>query len=356
MKKVRQIAICAGGTGGHIFPALSLASAIRESDGSCRITFFSSSKKVEAAIFSGKGYPRVKIVSAPFVRKIGLGPIKALLFLTIGIVQSFVKLVSIRPQLVISFGGYSSLAPVIAAFILRIPVIVHEQNSVPGMVNRISAIFAKKVMVGFSGTARAFGKKGVYTGNPVRKEVLQAREIAKRPGSGRKTLLIVGGSQGARSLNKAAQCLPEMVPDTDIIHVCGQADYIRISSEMRGVPGYRVFPFLDDIFRFMAKADLIVSRAGATTITEIAALGKPSVLVPFPYSSEDHQLMNSRIFESVGASIVIEHKDLNAKALADRLNGLLSDPETLAKMGADARQLYCENSIQLMMEVLDAVV
>lgn len=297
-----KVIIAAGGTGGHIYPGIALAEELEQKDPGSEILFIGGKIGPEKTLvqfpiklINARGLFRKlswKAFSSPFVSLFGF-------FEAVKVVREF------KPDWVVSMGGYVSLPVVFAAKICRVPVLLHEQNILPGITNRFCSRFAKIVALSFEESLKHM--KGIVTGNPVRKKILEAKP--EKPKNF--TVLIVGGSQGSRSINQKIVSTLEQFDGSgiDLVHVCGTRDYPVI--EKKKYPFYNLVPYMYNIEEGLRKADLIVSRAGATAISEILACGKPSVLMPFPYSSEGHQELNARAVEAYGAAVVLHDSELD---------------------------------------------
>jgi len=258
-----------------------------------------------------------------------------------------------RPDVVLGFGGYVSIPVGFAALLRGIPLVLHEQNSVPGLANRVLSRWAARVAVTYEESAESLGhpERVVVTGNPVREEVANSRRDTGRaalrlPDTAR-VLLVFGGSRGARHLNTALLAIRSRLmaePDLHVVHVAGAAEaaVVRTSLEASGGDGggrWRVLEYLDDMGSALAGADLVVARAGATSIAEITALGLPAVLVPYPYATDDHQTKNARTMVAHGAAELIADKDLDDERFGDILIGILGDGARRATMSDASREL-----------------
>jgi len=345
LNKKLKVAICAGGTGGHIYPAVAIARKLIEDNKEVGLFFVGSGKKIEKDIFSHEGFRLETIASAPFKRVIGIEPIKSLVFMFIGFVQAVFLLLREKPSVVLSMGGYTGLSVVFAAKILRIPVVIHEQNVLPGVVNKICSKVADKIAISFEESKKYFRSENVFL-NPVRQEIATAKRIHDK-----KTVLIVGGSQGARSINQAAfEMLPQLKDITlKIIHISGQKEY-----KEQSFPGidYKCHPYIHNMAEVLASTDLVISRSGATILSEIAALSLPSILIPYPYSSENHQELNAKAFSNIGAAILIKHSMLSATILADMIKTLINDETKLKNMSAAAHSLFRKDAAEKVVELI----
>lgn len=332
----RTLMIMAGGTGGHIFPALSVAEYVRAQG--WNVVWLGSRNGMEARIVAPRGYAMAWI-RFEGVRRRGLVPLALLpLNLLIAFWQSARAIFAHRPNVVLGMGGYIALPGGMMASLLNRPLVLHEQNSVPGLANRVLGTVADKVLVAFPG---AFGKKGEWTGNPVRGDIAAvAPPEARYAGrAGPLRLLVLGGSQGAAALNDAVPRAIALMPEAArplVTHQTGAAhlDTVRANYDRAGVRG-ELTAFIDDMAARYAEADLLVCRAGASTIAELAAAGVPALLIPFPYAVDDHQTTNARFLVERGGAVLIPQSELTPEKLAELLAAL--DREKLLAMARAAR-------------------
>ncbi|MCD6310432.1 MAG: UDP-N-acetylglucosamine--N-acetylmuramyl-(pentapeptide) pyrophosphoryl-undecaprenol N-acetylglucosamine transferase, partial [Candidatus Eremiobacteraeota bacterium] len=283
------------------------------------------------------------------------------LYTAMGIIPALVKISRSRPDLIIGLGGYVSVPAVIAGRILGIPVLLMEQNRVPGRATRFLAGMAKTIVVSFPDSEKYLaGKNVVYTGNPVRKKIISAsREESRRKlGIGKSTfcLLITGASQGARSINRSILLALERWKDKPwiIIHLTGKKEYEQVKSEAEDILrsphriDYRPKAYMENIHEAYAAADLVLARAGATTLAEITARGLPAILVPYPYATGAHQEENARLLESAGGGVVLRDDELIA-SLPETVEKIASDPERLDKMKQNSMKIGKPDALQLVM-------
>ncbi|MFA5144051.1 MAG: undecaprenyldiphospho-muramoylpentapeptide beta-N-acetylglucosaminyltransferase [Candidatus Omnitrophota bacterium] len=354
MKKGVKVLIAAGGSGGHIFPAIALARNLQESRSGIDIRFIGSNKALDRRIFEKEGFKFSLISSNKFPYKPSISLIPFFVKLKIDLVRTFFIMLSYRPDVVIGFGGYVSCPAILAAALFGIPRMVHEQNVVPGRANKLLFRFADKVGVAFDRTslpeiAGAAAAKCVFTGNPARREVLKEDRPAgiKRFGldETKFTILVVGGSQGAHSVNAAflgAMALTgkESRKDFQVIHLTGIKDYEWALKEYGAIGGLqsRVYSFVDRIEEAYSAADLVITRAGASAIFEAAYFGRPMILVPYPFANA-HQSENAAFFGDKGAALVIEERVLSAEVFKNNISMLFKDRAAAKKMGEAARRL-----------------
>ena len=322
--------IAGGGTGGHLFPGLAVAAAL-ERRRPCGVTFVGSSHGIETRVVPKRGYP---LRTLPVRALRGQGPVAlagSVLRLPACWFAARRILQEIRPGLLIGVGGYASAPAVVAGWSRRTPTVLLEQNAHPGATNRALARFADRICASFAESVRYFpAERTILTGNPVRLPV--GLETKHRDGF---SVLIFGGSAGAHRLNEVGVEAMALVAKAggapSIVHQTGEADleWVRARYGERGLPA-DVRPFIDDMAEAYAGADLIVCRAGATTLAEITALGKPALLVPYPHAADDHQRKNAESLVERGASRMILDRDLSAQSLAEAITELRAAPDRLA--------------------------
>lgn len=340
-KKEYRLVVAGGGTGGHLFPGIAIAKALCKKQPDTRVLFIGTEKAFEKKCVTREGFHHA-VAGASGIKGLGLRKkLAAAIKLPLAILGCMIKLIRFRADAVVGVGGFSSGPVILAAWLLRRPVVLHEQNSVPGIANRISARFAKIIYLTFPGSEAWFPSgKCRLSGNPVREEILGIE--TKKRGSASPTLLVVGGSQGAVALNRAiTDALPHLKKmGLFLIHQCGEADVERVKTcyektEMNG----EVLPFIDNMSRAYARADLVLCRAGATTLAELTAIGKGAILVPFPHATDNHQEINARYLEENGAARMILESSLSGEELARLVETLLGDPDAISTMGDNAKKL-----------------
>lgn len=320
-----KIVIVAGGTGGHIYPGLAIAEEIRQRDPSGKIIFLGSHDGLEKDLIPRAGYDIRLIKARALLRKLSYKAISAPFLCLIGFFQAWSILKKFSPNSLISTGGYTSFPVVIAAKLLGIPIFLHEQNVLPGAVNRLCQKLSTHNFLSFPETLKYL--KGEVVGNPVRKKIIAGdKQLAcakLQLDSNKKIVLIMGGSQGARSINKTVVASLNRIPsDIQIIHLIGERDFNWLKQSFANNKPANYFPFayLDNMEDVLAAADLTISRAGATAIFEFLAKGLPMVLIPFPYAAENHQLLNAQAIAKNGAALVVEEKDFSKDKFIELLN------------------------------------
>jgi UDP-N-acetylglucosamine--N-acetylmuramyl-(pentapeptide) pyrophosphoryl-undecaprenol N-acetylglucosamine transferase len=347
--KPLAVVIAGGGTGGHLFPGIAVARELLRRVPDAVVTFAGTSRGIESRVLPKEGFDLDVIRSAGLKGMSPAALVKGMGLLPLGGLDAWRILSKRKPDLVIGVGGYSSGPVVLSAAARRIPTMVLEQNAVPGMTNRLLARVVSAAAVTFESTTTFFGGKGFVSGNPVRPEFLvSVGTPADSPGPGATPVpprvLIFGGSQGAHAINMAmVEAAPRLAAHhggVAITHQTGQRDLERVKDGYRqaGLDA-RVEPFLYEMDREVRAADLVVCRAGATTIAELTAAGKPAVLIPLPTAADDHQRKNAEVLARAGAAELIEQKDLTGALIADRIAALVGDAARRTAMADAARRL-----------------
>lgn len=339
-----RVILAAGGTGGHLWPALSLARALREKEPGAEFLFIGTGRPIEEKMIDPEGYKR-RIIKTSGLKGQGLiGALKAVsrCFFSVFEARSIIK--EFKPDLCFGSGGYVTVPVGLAARSAGIPLIIHEQNSRPGLSNKVLGRLAARVMLGFDDAASAFpGGKSVFTGNPVRREIAALSGRAKAPHQPL-ALLVTGGSQGASGLNRlvgpALVQLNQGGVDFQVFHQAGARDveWLKSLYDEGGLKA-EVSDFYQDMASYYSRSDLIIARAGALTLAELAAAALPSVLVPLPTAADDHQSVNARRMEEGGAALVLTERNTSPGELAGALTRLLTNPPLLTKMGQAAEAL-----------------
>jgi len=336
-----RIVIAAGGTGGHLFPGLAVAREFASRHGAA-VTFLTSPKSLSTRILEEAGFPWETVASRALLGEGWFSRLGAWRRLPRSIREARERLLALNPHLVLGMGGYTSGPVGLAAWSLKIPLALHEQNALPGFTNRWLAKLAHRVFVSFPASLKQFRRGlAVWTGNPVREEFF--RESPPRP-ENPFTVLITGGSQGAHHLNmETLIALDEM---TDLkgrlrfLHLTGEADQELVAAGYRaGGFTARVEAFSNEMPALMAQAHLVLCRAGASTLAELAAKGRASLLVPYPFAANNHQEFNARFLCDAGAAKLFLNKDFTGKVFAGKIRKFISAPDTLAGMEEAARRL-----------------
>jgi UDP-N-acetylglucosamine--N-acetylmuramyl-(pentapeptide) pyrophosphoryl-undecaprenol N-acetylglucosamine transferase len=335
--------VAGGGTGGHIYPAIAIAKAYL-ARGNRRVVFVGTEYGLEKKLVPAAGYP-LEFVRVGGLKGKSVGQtLKNLARLPLGFLDAWRLVSRHRPVAVIGVGGYASGPVVMIAALRGIPTLIHEANAFPGLTNRILGRVVRTIAVGFPKAIEQFRGKGVTTGNPVRAEFFEAAARPRARGE-RVRLLIFGGSQGSKILNDTmVAALPHLAASRgrlEIVHQTGPANLEAVKAAYAASPfaDARVVAYLDPMADEMAAADLVISRAGAMTVGELAAVGRPAILVPFAAATNNHQEFNARALESAGGAVVITERELTPERLAGAIAELASSPATLEAMGAAQRRV-----------------
>lgn len=349
-----KIIVSGGGTGGHIYPALTILRTLSAKRLGTEFLYVGTERGLEADIVPKEGIPFATIDLQGFERHLTPKNFVRLGKALAGVGKAFSILRDFRPDVVIGTGGYVCGPILLAASLMHIPTLVQEQNVFPGITNKILSRFVTEIAVGMEEAKRCFpARKTVFTGNPIRAEVMTADREAAAKDFGldpkKSTVLISGGSRGARTINRAMiGILAQAVQHEEVqyIHVTGKAEYDDTMARLQntGVDFLHarhilVKPYLYNMPAAMALADLAIFRAGATGLAELTARGIPSILVPYPYAAENHQEYNARALEKAGAARVILNKDLTTERLLSNLAELLSEPYKLEEMAKASKAL-----------------
>jgi len=344
--------LAGGGTGGHVIPAIAIAQELQKRYGS-EVLFVGTELGLEKRLVPAAGFP-LRFVKVGALNRVSLTTrLKTFLDLPRAIFAAGGMLNEFQPDVVIGVGGYASGPAMISAIRKRIPSIAFEPNLVPGFTNRMVARFVSAAAVHFERTAEYF-RNAVVTGVPVRPAFFQIPP--KHYVQASPTLLVFGGSQGARAINQAMiRALPELMkrmPGLHVIHQTGGRDYNDVQAGyVRADVAAEVHKFIDDMPAFFGRADLVLCRSGASTVAEIAAAGKPAVFVPFPLAADDHQRRNAEAMEQAQAAVVLEETRLDEVWLVDTISALLEDPARLARMSDAARAMSHPNAAKEIAEL-----
>jgi len=340
MSDLGSYVIAAGGTGGHILPGIALADEIRFQKAGASIVFVGTAHGLESKIVPAAGYPIELVDASGFIGKNWTQQLRSLARLPRGFAESRALLKRLRARAVVGVGGYVTVPVLTAARSLGIPTLIHESNAQPGAANRFLNRFATRTAVGLAAANAQLKRAGVVTGTPVRKEFFDVPALDANAATRR--LLVFGGSQGSRVINRAMARAAVLLEKSgiEVVHQTGEKDLAATRQRYARMPAnWTLMPFLPKLFEQMAWADLVLSRAGATTVAELAAAGRPSILVPFAAAAGGHQAENARALYRAGAAAIIEEKDLTAEDLAGAVAAQLSDRAKLVAMGQKARGL-----------------
>ena len=339
-----RIAIAGGGTGGHLFPGVAIAEEFRRRDRNSNVLFIGTKRGLEARVLPAIGFD-LATLDVEGVKGRGIvRSVAALAKIPRSLLQSRRIIGGFAPDVVIGVGGYASGPAVLAAHLMGLPTAIAEQNAIPGETNRILGKFADRIFVSFPETARRFRPDRVrVTGNPIRAAITAAPKRARKPGD-TLTLLVFGGSQGAHRINLAVlEALPhlaELKEKIRIIHQTGKDDLEMVKKGYGDQSmGAEVLPFITDMASAYGKADLLVCRAGATSIAEITASGKAAVFIPFPHAVNDHQTKNAELLVNRGAAEMIPERELSGESLSGVIRRLAGNPAAVEEMGRKAAAL-----------------
>ena len=339
-----RIILTTGGTGGHVFPALAVAEELRKQVKDVEILFLGGRYGLEQHWVREAG---IEFAGLPVQGVLGRGlrSVGALVAMGVSVITALSILREFKPHVIIGFGGYASFAGVSSGILSRCPTIIHEQNAVPGLANRVLSRFVRRICLAMPDSHKKFPPKKVFvTGNPVRSEIVA---LAHKKFTGKsKKLLIMGGSQGAKSINQAILRNLEEFKEAgvQIWHQTGNADYVaaREAYEKLDWPTKKapqVLCFIEDVSKAYAWADLVVCRSGASTVAELAVAGIPSVLVPFPHATHNHQFYNAKYLANAGGAVIVEDKTLEGENFGTTILDILNDPDKLTEMSQAAKAL-----------------
>lgn len=338
-----EIVFAGGGTGGHLYPALAVADELRRRHSDAQITFVGGRRGLESRLVPAAGYPLWTLALSGIKGAGLLGRVRAAVEAGWAVLRCAGWMLRRRPALVIGVGGYASGPAVLAAGLLGVKTMVMEQNHFPGATNRFLAKRVDAVCLPSDAARDRLEGLGIVTGNPVRAEFAGIGDL---PGARTLSILVFGGSRGAHSLNRAmSDAVPELAtldPTPRIVHQTGEVDRAEVEAAYArhlSAGSFEVVSFIDDMPARFAAADLILCRAGATTLAELAAAGRPAILVPYPYAADDHQRLNAQAVEKAGGAETVLDRDLRGERLAQLIRELDGDRERLARMGRAARTL-----------------
>ena len=360
MPRSLKILIACGGTGGHLFPGIAVGEALRARGH--EVMLLISEKNVDSE--ASAKYTHLQFKTVPAVAKPPTLSPRMLTFVwklwgSIGLCKTIIR--EFKADAVLGMGGFTSLPPVYAGHKLGLKTFIHDSNARPGRANVMTSRFCTRVFLGLDAAKRFFpNRETVTTGTPVRPEItrLPSREDAAALfglDAGRPTIVVTGGSQGAKRLNElSAQAAASLPPEMQVLHIAGALDFQRVSEITAGRPGYKVLGFCDQMPSAYAIADLVIARSGASSLTEIAISGHPSILVPYPYAADDHQTRNAEVFDSAGAAVLVQERDLDAEKLASLATSILQDLPTYKRMAKAARALALPDAADRVCAAIEA--
>jgi UDP-N-acetylglucosamine--N-acetylmuramyl-(pentapeptide) pyrophosphoryl-undecaprenol N-acetylglucosamine transferase len=356
-----RVLIAAGGTGGHIYPGIAVAKEVMRRDASSEVRFVGTARGLETRLVPQSGFQLALIESAG-LKNVGMGArLRGLWLLPKSFFAARRLIRQFRPDIVIGAGGYVSGPVLLTAALMKVPTLVMESNALPGFTNRQLARFVDRAAVTFETSRPYFRGKAVVTGNPVRREFFDIRP--KERDANRFSLLIFGGSQGARAINEAmVAALPHLAPEQGVLsitHQTGEADFEKVRA------GYLdagwgeqadVRPYIDDMVARFASSDLIICRAGATTSAELVAAGKAAIMIPFPQAADDHQRKNAEALQAGGAARMVLQQELTGERLAAEIAALVRSPAELTKMEEASRKLARGDAAQTTVDLMQELV
>jgi len=356
-----NIAIACGGTGGHLFPGLAVADVLLERGH--EVLVFISEKEIDTLATKGRTDLRLEKLPSVGMPNVFSPAIGKFILCSFGSYKKCRQIFdSFEPNAVLGMGGFTSTAPILAGRSRRIPTFIHESNAIPGKANKLTARVSSTELLGFSECAIHFpNSRTKVTGTPVRQSLLAPVDrhvIFEKFGllEGVRTLLIMGGSQGAQGLNRATSSALATFPSSEwqVIHFTGKSceETVRAEYIRQGRPAY-VAAFHHEMQEAYAVADLAVSRSGAASLTELSHFGIPSVLIPFPYAADDHQTLNAQIFVRAGAAMICREENAIGGDLAEILHHLVSKPELLITMAAKSKGFFKENAASSVVDLIE---
>jgi UDP-N-acetylglucosamine--N-acetylmuramyl-(pentapeptide) pyrophosphoryl-undecaprenol N-acetylglucosamine transferase len=361
-----KIVIAGGGTGGHLFPGIAVAEELKRRDRSAEAVFIGTEHGIEASIVPREGYPIRYLRAEGMVGKSPVRKLKAGVKTVLSVYDSYALLKRLRPDALVGLGGYASFGPVLTASMMAIPTVIMEQNAVPGLANRILGRMVDMICVTYHESLSFFPKNKTYiTGNPVRQGILTAgREAAYELFGlerGKFTVFVFGGSLGARKINSAL-CgafgyISDIREKIQFLHQTGKSDCDAVREMYRkwGFGG-TVSAFVHQMAEAYAVADLVISRAGATTLAELTAVGRPAILIPYPYAAGNHQDLNAQRLAEMGAARVIPDHELDSEILAKGIRDLYESVETRREMERASRSLGKPEAAQKVVEIVMSLI
>lgn len=341
-----------GGTGGHIYPAIAVAEAIQSSLIESQILFVGSEEGIEMEIVPKERFTLSTIKARGMLRKLSMRSISAPFMAVAGFFDAYRIIKDFKPDVIVATGGFVSLPVVVAGFFLRVPAVLLESNVVPGITTRICKWFAARIVISFEASRKYFRFRKVFClGVPVRKQIISAIKGISIQNMGlRQDLKIVLILEAARAPGPSTNALLRLCPrleklNVQVVHISGTRDHDQIASETSGVGNfYRLLPYMTNIWDGLASSDLVVTRAGAAAISEIVARGLPSIIVPFPFSSERHQDFNAKVLVDAGAAVLIKDSELSGKKLSSEIKRILDDRPLYLQMSAASKSLGRPNA------------
>ena len=356
-----KVIICAGGTGGHIYPALAILNKIKKEEPLSEILYIGTTDRMEATLIPKLGINYVGIEMTGLNRKNIFKNISVFIKYEKAISKAKKIIKDFNPDIVVGVGGYITAPVLIAAHKLKIKTLIHEQNSIPGVSNKLISHYADKICVSLPDTLKYFNKnKVVYTGNPRSEEIIGVKPADKKNfglSENKKLVIIVMGSLGSTTMTKKIKSIiPSFnIKNYQVIIITGK-EYYKDFTIMNLPKNVAVVPFLDNFINLLKNTDLIISRAGASTIAEITAIGLPSILVPSPYVTNNHQYMNAKELERNGACRLITEEDFGQNTIIPLIDEILNNKKIYDKMVTSSKKLGVSNSASLVYEEIKKLV
>jgi UDP-N-acetylglucosamine--N-acetylmuramyl-(pentapeptide) pyrophosphoryl-undecaprenol N-acetylglucosamine transferase len=363
-----RVLLSGGGTGGHVYPAIAIANRIKENYPDAEILFVGTPKGIESEIVPKAGYEIKTVTVQGFKRKIDFDNLKRVLKLFKGLEESRRVIKKFKPDIVIGTGGYVSGPVLFNAAMAKFPTVIHEQNSFPGITNKMLSRVVTTVLTSFEDAHQRFPKESqgklVLTGNPVRKEILVARKDTSKRKLGispdKKMVLCSGGSGGAKKINEAMKLVVKNMVAEDVAFIVATGkgyyeDFMNEVGYLKFKPYQKVVPYLDDMASALAASDLVIGSAGASSLAEITALGKPVIIIPKAYTAENHQEYNAKSIASQGGGIAILEKDLTPEKLNSTVFSLLGDSGKLLEMAFKSKEIGKPEAIDLIFDEIDKI-
>lgn len=348
-----RVLIAAGGTGGHIYPGIAIANELMRRDETSEVLFVGTAKGLETRIVPENGF-QLSVIKSAGLKSVGLkGKLRGMMILPQSFLEAWKLIRDYRPNVVIGAGGYVSGPVLLTAALMGRRTLVMDSNALPGFTNRKLARFVDKAALTFEEAVPFFGKKAVITGNPVRDEFFGIE--FEEPHSPLR-LLVFGGSQGSQAINRAVTAAVEFLDKetVSIVHQTGEADLEAITKAYEDA-GWQadVRPYIVNMVDSFRDSDLIICRAGATTCAEVAAAGKPAIMIPLPTAADDHQRKNAEALVRAGAAEMILQNELTGQALAEKIEALSKDPERLAEMSRSAKKLARPDAAAVTVDIIE---
>lgn len=358
-----RVLIAAGGTGGHIYPGIAVAKEIMRRDADSKVRFVGTERGLENRLVPEAGFD-LSLIESTGLKNVGFAArVRGLLLLPKSFSAARRVLKEFRPDVVVGAGGYVSGPVLLMAWMMRIPTLVMESNALPGWTNRVLARFVTAAAVSFDAALPHFRGKGVMTGNPVRREFFEIQRRERDETTNDFSLLIFGGSQGARAINEAMVAalpsLDEHKAKLRIVHQTGESEYERVRAgyERAGwMERADVRRYINNMVNEFASADLIICRAGATTSAELTAAGKAAIMIPFPLAADDHQRKNAEALEHAGAARMILQVDITGERLAREIITLIREPHRITEMETASRRLARTDAAEATVDLMEKIV